>query len=285
MVCYGSQTGQDRWVMAHAADLSQFFVDLAANNAECLSNSVRLERDLKWRGVCIEPNSAYALRISQVRTCTLVQSPIASVERNVSFKLAADRGKVQDDSAAGALLPTKGVQTMKTRKLDNVLDDIGAPSTIGYLSLDIEGHEEEALSETFAWHRYTFSLITIERASPRLNERLFRHGYLFVSNRFPDTYYVHESHPRAASLSRNGSFAQMPAHCYHWDGVGVAKVRLPRCILHNWWYCCEWNGYPANGSTRYLGWELWQQSDRSRLAPSRVATRDRPASGRPAGGR
>ena len=36
-----------------------FFIDLAANDAKELTNTLALERDHGWNGLCIEPNPAY----------------------------------------------------------------------------------------------------------------------------------------------------------------------------------------------------------------------------------
>jgi FkbM family methyltransferase len=253
---YGSQGGQDRWVAASAANTSLYFVDLAANDAECLSNTVRLERELGWRGLCIEPNPKYTARLKQLRSCGLVQAPVSSDEREVSFAMQDDRGRITAPHAASSSTP--GVRTMRTRRLDTVLDEARAPNVVEYLSLDIEGHEEDALCDDFAWRRYTFLLITVELPSPRLNARLFLQGYLFARNaisfKLHDTFYVHASHPRAVGLASNGSFEQLPAHCSKpWAGP-----RLPSCKGNNWFYCCEYAGYPANGTTRYPNWHRWR---------------------------
>ena len=44
--------------------------------------------------------------------------------------------------------------TLKTRRLEEVLDSVGAPRHIDYFSLDVEGAEEEVLSESFPFGRY-----------------------------------------------------------------------------------------------------------------------------------
>ena len=36
-----------------------FYVDLAANHPVQLSNTVYLERQLNWTGICIEPSTLY----------------------------------------------------------------------------------------------------------------------------------------------------------------------------------------------------------------------------------
>ena len=99
---YGSQGGQDRWVAASAANTSLYFVDLAANDAECLSNTVRLERELGWRGLCIEPNPKYTARLRQLRSCGLIQAPVSSDEREVSFAMQDDRGRITARHAASS---------------------------------------------------------------------------------------------------------------------------------------------------------------------------------------
>ena len=82
-----SQDGQDKTV----AKLLQFqyggfFVDLAANQPVCLSNTRALERDYGWRGLCIEPNSELLLPLVKQRNCTVVGAVVSSQEEVVVFR-------------------------------------------------------------------------------------------------------------------------------------------------------------------------------------------------------
>ena len=52
-----------------------FFVDLAANDAVTLSNSLALETHLDWSGLCIEPHPKYHLGYLK-RRCTLIDAVI-----------------------------------------------------------------------------------------------------------------------------------------------------------------------------------------------------------------
>merc|ERR1712032_1738083 len=67
-----SQVGQD-WLVATLLGCKRhgFFVDLAANDAVSLSNSLMLERDFEWNGICIEANVEYIYGHAQ-RKCKLV---------------------------------------------------------------------------------------------------------------------------------------------------------------------------------------------------------------------
>mmetsp|Transcript_37556 Transcript_37556/g.118411 ORF Transcript_37556/g.118411 Transcript_37556/m.118411 type:complete len:191 (+) Transcript_37556:1422-1994(+) len=64
-------------------------------------------------------------------------------------------------------------EKFRTVTLVDVLREAKAPAVIDYLSLDIEGAEEEALSEA-ALEAYTFLVITVERPTSTLVKRMVR---------------------------------------------------------------------------------------------------------------
>ena len=77
-----SQVGQDRMVAAlhtphggSAPKRGGFFVDLASNDAVQLSNTLTLEAEYGWRGLCVEANLRYMQGYAG-RACTLVQAVV-----------------------------------------------------------------------------------------------------------------------------------------------------------------------------------------------------------------
>ena len=93
-----SQDGQDQMV----AKLLQFqrggfFVDLAANQPVCLSNTRALERDYGWRGLCIEANPALLLPLATHRNCTVVGAVVYSQEEMVVFRRFVSLASVGKD--------------------------------------------------------------------------------------------------------------------------------------------------------------------------------------------
>jgi hypothetical protein len=206
-------------------------VDLAANEPECLSNSVHLEREHGWSGLCIEANPALAKRLRAERACTVIEAPIASAPRHVSFFPAGASGGIASKNMDNDNPPADKLVNMTAQRLDEVLHTAKAPHVIGYLSLDIEGAEDEALCADFPFHRYTFLLMTVERPPPSLNQRLFEHGYLFVKNHMFDTFYVHTSHPNATFIARNDTFKQVGAKCTtsRRKGKDSHKTRFTEC--------------------------------------------------------
>ena len=54
-----------------------FFIDLAANDAKELTNTLSLERDYGWRGLCIEPNPGYWVSPTCLRLDNMTTSKYA----------------------------------------------------------------------------------------------------------------------------------------------------------------------------------------------------------------
>ena len=92
---------------------------------------------------------------------------------------------------------TQGVTT----RLEDVLRRHNAPTTIDYLSLDVEGAEETVLRR-FPFGTYTFLAVSIERPSKALEEIVASNGYVFLADLpggFGEKLYVHQSLPGGAA--------------------------------------------------------------------------------------
>ena len=143
---------QDWWIWQNHAQYRKepgFFVDLASNDAMWASNTYFLEQCLGWRGLCIEPNPVHHERIRAERKCTLVPNCVSDAAKTIEMILpdgfhggAARVVKEQRDLAVG--WGKKPVQ-MECRTLRSILHEHKVKH-IDFMSLDIEGHEPEAMS-------------------------------------------------------------------------------------------------------------------------------------------
>jgi hypothetical protein len=201
---FHAQLLQDSWVTTiFGGKQGGFFVDLAAHEAIALSNTVALERDYGWSGICIEPNHT-PLRGLAYRACTVVSAVVTNeTGRRVSWDTSHDSafaGVVAKDTA---LQPHEedGVVEYKqvgSVSLGKILKDMQAPATIDYLSLDIEGSEHIVL-ESFPWaggerDGYSVLVITIEHPDLCSRSVLRREGFHFLSSlEAQDEIWVHES--------------------------------------------------------------------------------------------
>ena len=83
---------------------------------------------------------------------------------------------------------------MECSSLAEVLFEFKAPETIDYLSLDIEGSEDEVLGE-FTFDKYVFRCATIERLSENGKKKLRSQGYILIKEVVGlDAFFVHESY-------------------------------------------------------------------------------------------
>lgn len=168
-----------------------FFLDLAANDAHHLSNTVWLE-EFGWNGICIEPNPQYHAHHA-LRKCQTVSAVVESpATQTVKFKMDGYMGGIigydQKDGSHGDVADTPTVS------LESILRRYNAPRLISYFSLDVEGAESKVLSY-FPWDEYTFLVLTIERPPTELKNKLVSKGYVFLrsNSHFRDETWIHKS--------------------------------------------------------------------------------------------
>ncbi len=194
-----SQVGQDRTVTTlFRGKRNGFFVDLAANDAVKLSNTLTLEQEYGWNGICVEANPQYYEKL-YLRRCQLVQAAVGKMDNEkvrFSFKSAFSGivGKKFDNKAANQ---TKAFSTVS---LETMFRNLSVPNIIDYMSLDIEGAEDWVF-ETFPWHSYTILVLTVERPKPKLLEALKANGYRYICNHggFGDQLWLHSTFPHINS--------------------------------------------------------------------------------------
>lgn len=205
---YHSQCGQD-WLVASLLNCQEhgYFLDLAANDAVELSNTLALENQLNWSGVCVEPNlsyysasttSPYVVKNGRVerdvpitdpdgtsllrRKCQLVRAAVGSPRNSrVKFNFGGKHrwqamGGITGFDVGIVPLSDDQVRPMRTVNLNELLRHIQAPTVIDYMSLDVEG-SESIVMESFDWSTYKFRVITVERPKVDLVEMLALHGY------------------------------------------------------------------------------------------------------------
>lgn len=198
-LAWKSQRGQDAWVAesfgGDPRGRARFFVDLASQEPACDSNTWALEQR-GWRGLCIEAAPEYVAKLRKHRRCTVVEAAVDATQRsNASFLLLGGYGGLVAPDVDNTRPDPRGFMeksaNVTTRSLGDVLAAATAPSTIDYLSLDVEGAENRVLSEAVL-RTYIFLSLTIERPHPAVCARLFAHGYLFV--RYARALPTHKPH-------------------------------------------------------------------------------------------
>lgn len=160
-----------------------FFIDLAANDALDLSNTVALELS-GWDGVCIEPNPIYWYDLARLRKCTIIGAFVGGSVDGEEVNVVLDRGTgggiVGDEMDNKKNSPFKE-ERRNTVSLLTVFKETNTPRVIDYFSFDVEGAESLVL-EHFPWDLYKFKVMTIERPRRELREKLTANGYTFIAS-------------------------------------------------------------------------------------------------------
>ena len=81
---YSSHIGQDAWV-AECLQFKRdgFFLDFGAFDGETISNTYALEKELGWRGICVEPNPRYYPSLCRCRKCITVNAALWPISREL----------------------------------------------------------------------------------------------------------------------------------------------------------------------------------------------------------
>ncbi|WP_162240580.1 FkbM family methyltransferase [Methylobacterium sp. Leaf108] len=197
---YASHVGQDQWVTEVYRGLrGGYFLEFGAFDGVTTSNTVYLEKELGWNGICVEANPRYYKSVCANRSCITVNCALWPESRicldledahGLSKLLAVD--SINSTSLTRESI-SKGIVSVDTLHPIELLDRFGAPAEIHYMSLDIEGAELQVL-EAFDFYRYSFGLVSVEHNFEEPKRAAIRHifkhfGYKVCELRNDDLFY------------------------------------------------------------------------------------------------
>jgi FkbM family methyltransferase len=202
-----------------------FYVDVGANEPVDGSQTVAFDR-LGWKGILVEPQPDYTSWLKAERSGTVFAVACTSPDKATgTMTLHVAQG------GHASLLPDyyiagfKGRQLTKVevpvRTLDSLLEEVGAPTPINFVSLDVEFHEIEVL-DGFDLKRWKPQLILIEDVASgfTIHNYLRARGYKWVRRTGLNAWYVPEDHPMSVSLFGRWQFLRK-----HVLGVPFRRLR------------------------------------------------------------
>ena len=194
-VCgFKSEHGQDRAILDLMKGLTGgFFVAVGEHGGFYCSNTLLLEQQFDWDGICIEAAPKHLWSLSH-RKCKVLSAVISDVEDGwVQFENRHHDGM---SGIIGEEFKNKVFsdfsETMPTTRLGRVLWDFRAPKLIDYMSIDTEG-AEYSIMKGFPFKEYIVRLLTIEGTSELCREMLRKHGYVFLHQMTYDELWAHRS--------------------------------------------------------------------------------------------
>ena len=200
---YFSQAGQDHFVdrCVSTGLRDGVFVDVGGYDGITGSNTLFFELFRGWTGLLIEPVPQHLAAASARRRCRCIGTAVAGRDGSREFLQVAD-GYTQMSGLADRYDPgmlqavrdnpqhREQVVTIEAQSLARLLRDAGL-QRVDYLSLDVEGAEEEIL-DAFPFDDFDVAAWSIENADgkPGIERRMQAAGYQLVEYIGVDEIYV-----------------------------------------------------------------------------------------------
>lgn len=206
---YYSQCKQDKFVNERFFKNYQegVFVDIGAHNGMTYSNTYFFEKELGWKGICIEPMPERFAELRGCRSCICVQGCISDREGVDQF-LMVTSPFVNTEMLSGLLhkydprhLERVDIECRLTGGSYQVIDvqcyllnkllEENNITHINFLSIDTEGGEFEILS-SIDFSKFIIDVITVENNynDPRYVPFLEEKGYDFITSLAQDFLFV-----------------------------------------------------------------------------------------------
>jgi FkbM family methyltransferase len=190
---YVAQTGQDLFLHQHLGleKRNGFFVDIGAFDGVEISNSLFFERELGWKGLCVEPIPEIFARLRANRLADCINAAAGTHDGKAEFVVLEGGFETGSHLAKEGEATKAGTRRIPVEVVDiaRVLREHGVKK-INFLSIDIEGGEMELFDHIAA------SGIQIDVVAMELNmnfvemdARMARHGYRLKAQVGADRIY------------------------------------------------------------------------------------------------
>jgi FkbM family methyltransferase len=210
-----------------------FFVDVGAHDGLTISNTLFFERELGWRGICIEPLPNIFCQLVQNRGCDCLRG--CAYHRNGFLPFSKISGYAEMLSGLRETHPeahreriTRELQefggseeiiNVRSFRLEDVFDLFNVRK-VSYLSVDTEGAELQVL-QGINFHKVLFDAIQCEVNYPEMRapieQLLTPYGYLRFAQLEGDDLYVRQE--LLALCARNISASSFAGAVKQGEGV------------------------------------------------------------------
>jgi FkbM family methyltransferase len=179
-------------VAAFFGNLKGYFVEVGANDPRERSQTWLLEQS-GWTGVLIEPQPELAAELRARRNSKVFSFACSSPEnagRELPFHVAGPLSSLDRQRMAPRAAPERVIK-VPVRTLNSILAEAGTPTNFEFLSIDVEGHEIEAL-RGFDIARWRPQLILLEDHVADLSKHryLTAAGYRIIRRYENNGWYV-----------------------------------------------------------------------------------------------
>lgn len=199
-----SQDGQDKFIVnLFKKKESGYFLDVGAFDGVTYSNTYVLEKELDWKGICIEPNPLVYETLRNNRTCISLNCCVSSRRGTVKFLSVSGWGSmlsgIKDmfdqrhferiDKIIEEHGGNKTIIEVPALPLEEIFDQHSI-TTIDYCNIDVEGGEIGVL-KSIDFSKVKIRVFTIENnyRTKQLRKFLVPKGYRLIGKLGADEVY------------------------------------------------------------------------------------------------
>lgn len=232
---FHAQFGEDRLLSRLFAGCAVgACIEVGANDGVTGSNTLYFER-LGWNCVLIEPNPDLARLLRETRSGQVFECAASRAEGNATLQLAEGDAlahavsTIGSDERARESVRAHGFRSrpveVRTRRLDDILSEAEVTPGFEFLTLDVEGHELEALSG-LSLDRWKPQLLIVEDntrfGDVPVRRYLARAGYVPFHRTGVNDWYAHRSNRAIVPGGRWFRYAKATIDAR----AGMAGIRL-----------------------------------------------------------
>jgi len=153
-----SQWGQDEFVVSILnGKRNGYFVDIGAYDGITISNTYYLEKELDWKGLCVEANPHTYNSMTECRNTECINIAVAPYKKEVEILLNGWSSAINDSFTSSEILK-QNFESVKVNAItiNELFERYNVPSEFDYLTIDIEGGERNVLENAtcFADFKY-----------------------------------------------------------------------------------------------------------------------------------
>lgn len=211
---YYSQFGEDKVLAAIFKDKKDgLCIEVGANDGVNDSTTLHFE-EIGWKCILVEPNPILCELIRKSRRATLIEAAASGCKGEVSLFVGegAERAHgvstINSTNEALEKIESYGFTyreiKVQAKTLDEMLGDLELDCEIDFISVDVEGHELEAL-KGFSLYRWRPKIILVEDNSNFesliVSNYLKKYGYLRFMRTGVNDWYAHKGSADLVNLN------------------------------------------------------------------------------------
>ena len=211
---YHFEALNDKWIVEEVFKFKKngFFIECGAYDGITNSACYTLEKNLNWKGICIEANLELFEKANKIRKNILYNAlgdcdgkivefyecngdGLSGVTEYLNEKAKLyPEGHIHLHTTHGA----KNIRKVEMKTLKTILDEVNAPSIIEYAAFDMEGAEYPVLSKFFSEKENNYKILALSIEGDKCDELMKQNGYVQVLNKFNlnapyEHYFIHNS--------------------------------------------------------------------------------------------